>query len=364
MQIDQSATVLVTGATGFLGRALLETLGKRDCNIRLFARPSTAGIESTAGSKLAADYGARLITGELTSAADMRSACEGVTHIFHLAATSQYSGSRANSPKTIYQSNVEGTRVLAECAAQLTTPPRFVHVSTVAVHGDTGAQAATETSALSAKTAYEATKLEAERLLQDIANRTSLRLTILRPSAIVGPGDLRLLKLFRLANRRLIPIIGSGDNRYQLIHVADMANILVAAAETERAIGQTYVCGNSETLKLRELIELIAQSSSKSGTKSGTKRKKRMGRVISLPAGPVRTVVSLIEKICARMGVEPFLDANRIGFFSTNHWFETNKLIADLGAPESAPEGHGLITHSNASAVADAQRWYEDQGLL
>jgi len=356
LRIDKSATVLVTGASGFLGQALLKALSKRQCNLRLTSRSLATG------QKLADRYSAELVTGELSSQSVAADACEGITHIFHLAALGQYSGSNTAYPNpqaAIYKSNVEATRVLAECAARATNPPRFVYVSTAAVHGDTGNRPATEASPFAAATDYETTKLQAELLLHDIAR---LQLTILRPSAIVGPGDMRLLKLFRLANRRLIPILGSGNNRYQIIHVDDMARVLLAVAEANQAIGQTYACGNPETLRLRELLELIAQCAAKG--------KKPVGKIVSIPLGPIRALVSGLEKVCAWLGVKPLLNADRIDFFSANHWLDTKKLIRDFSEDELGEKdldtqiNHSLITHSNASAVADAQRWYEDQGLI
>ncbi len=355
MQIDSSATVLITGATGFLGGALVKTLSERACKIRLFVRSDTKAKE------LADKYGARVIAGELSSPATVLNACADVTHIFHVAAQQASSAqNRSVTKAAIYASNVEATRVLAECAAQASNPPRFIHVSTAAVHGDTGDQPATESSPFRAQTDYEKSKLEAELLLREIAALSNLPLTILRPCAIVGPGDKRLLKLFRLANRRLIPILGSGDNYYQIIHVDDMARVLVAAAQARQAIGETYVCGNPETLTLRELIELIAQAEEKSN--------RGAGRVISIPAAPVRFAVRYVEKISAWFGVKPLLSTDRLGFFSANHRFDTRKLAEALANPltntRDSQGDHSLITHSNASAVADAQRWYEDQRLL
>jgi len=366
--IDRSAKVLVTGATGFLGQALVKTLSKHPCSIRLLVRSNTDATERA--EELAAKYGAEVVIGELSSAATVLSACKDITHIFHVAA--QQAASTQNRPVSkaaIYASNVEATRVLAESAAQAAHPPRFIHVSSAAVHGDTGNQPATESSPFGAKTDYEKSKLEAELLLREIAALSQLPVTIVRPCAIVGPGDKRLLKLFRLANRRLIPILGTGDNRYQIIHVADMANVLVAAAQTKRAIGETYVVGNPETLKLRELIELIAQSAAQG---EGI-RDRGVGRVLCIPATPVRVVVGYMEKLCAWLGVKPLLSTDRLDFFSANHWFDPSKLTEILLSPmsrenvktqEGDEAGHSLITHSNASAVADAQRWYEDQRLL
>jgi len=361
VQIDQSATVLVTGATGFLGRALVKTLGEHACNLRLFARPGTDA------HSLAEKYGARIIEGELSSPSTVLEACADTTHIFHLAGQQASSKqNRINAKAAMYASNVASTRVLAECAAQQPRPPRFIQVSSVAVHGDTGDKPATETSEFRTQTDYEKSKLEAELVLREVAGLSNLPITILRPCAIVGPEDHRLLKLFRLANRRLIPILGKGDNRYQIIHVDDMANVLVTAAQSRQAIGETYVCGNAETLKLRELIELIASLAAKD--------RRSAGRILSIPRRPVVAAVQGLEKICAKLGITAPLSTDRLGFFSANHWFDTSKLSEllenkvlmhnHLQKEDGTQPGRRLITHSNASAVADAQRWYEDQRLL
>ena len=355
MQIDRSAKVLVTGATGFLGQALVKTLSNQGCSIRLLVRsnPQTNEI----AQQLAEKYAAELVFGELSSPSTVLNACTDITHIFHVAAQQAASTeSRPVSKAAIYASNVEATRVMAESAAQAANPPRFIHVSSAAVHGDTGSQPATENSPLGAKTDYEKSKLEAELVLREIATLSNLPVTILRPCAIVGPGDKRLLKLFRLANRRLIPILGAGDNHYQIIHVDDMARLLVVTAQARQTIGETYVCGNPETLRLRELIEQIAQSAAKGN--------RGAGRVIAIPAAPIRLTVKYMEVVCAWFGVKPPLNTDRLGFFSANHWFDTRKLTEALSDGPDANTGHSLITHSNASAMADAQRWYEDQRLI
>ncbi len=333
MLIDCSATVLVTGATGFLGRALLHRLSQRGCRIKVLARPGSE-VQT-----LTHNYGAELVHGDIMSPTAVGNACEETTHVFHLAGRGQ-SNITGHSATETRRVNVDGTKLLAHCIAQLAARPRVVHLSTAAVHGDIKNGPGDEGSPFNASTTYELTKLEAELWLRNFADRAGIPLTVLRPCAIVGPGDRRLLKLFRLANRHWIPIIGPGDHRYQIIHVDDCVEVLLAAGERESAAGKTLVCGNPETLRLRELLEFISPEHS---------------RIFCLPKAPPRYAISAVEKLCLRLHKRPPLSVSRLGFFSDNHWFDTSAMKTHLNVQ---------FEHNNQTALATTRNWYMEQGLL
>jgi len=332
--INSGATVLITGATGFVGRALLHQVSSRGCQIRILAR------EGSLATTLATNYGAELIHGDILSKSAVEKSMENVTHVFHLAARGQSRAPRGHSAASesdlTRRVNVEGTKLIAESAVQAPKPPRFVHFSTVGVHGDVQDGPGDETSPFNATTDYELTKLEAELWLKNFAADENLPLTILRPSAIVGPGDHRLLKLFRLGSRRLTVIAGSGANRYQLIHVDDCASALMAAAQRSQAVGETYICGNAETLTIAEIINQIYSSN------QHHQNRRNKQKIIKLPIQPIRQLLKATDKLYGLAGKVSPIAESRLSFFEHNHWFDTKHLSEHLAVTSRAGVALGV----------------------
>ena len=112
---------------------------------------------------------------------------------------------------------------------------RVVHCSTVGVHGDVEHPPADEDAPLKPGDVYQETKLEGERLAREAADRCGIEVTIARPTGIYGPGDRRLLKLFRGVARRRFPILGSGKIYYHLTYIDDLVRRVPAV---RRAAGR------------------------------------------------------------------------------------------------------------------------------
>lgn len=341
LPIDQHSTALVTGATGFVGRALVHELSALGCRIKVLAR------QASMANTLASNYRAELVNGDILSAASVRQACQGVTHVFHLAGRGQSSTKTMGSAKATTEThrvNVEGTKLLATAAAQEKSLERFVHLSTIAVHGHIADGPADESAPFRAESNYEISKLAAESWLNAFAKESGLPFTVLRPCAIVGPGDQRLLKLFKLGKQKFIPLLGDGSNRYQIIHVDDCVRVILAAAQTPLAKGKTYICGNAETLSLRQILELLNSA-----------EKTEKARVVALPLKSVKTVVGATEKLCTKFGVSSPITTARLAFFEHSHWFDTTKMQNDLNVE---------LHHDNASALLTTREWYAANGLL
>lgn len=337
LPIDQNSSVLVTGATGFVGRALVHQLRSLNCHIKVLAR------EGSEADTLATNYQAELIHGNILSKTTVQTACAGTTHIFHLAGRGQ-SRSSTKSDLETRRVNVEGTKLLAQAAADEPQLERLLHLSTAAVHGDVTNGPADESSAFSASSTYELTKLESEVWLHNFAQNDRLPLTVVRPCAIVGPGDQRLLKLFKLATHRIIPLFGEGTNRYQIIHIDDCIQVLLAAAQADIAIGEAYICGNSETLTLRELLDVICTASHNVEP-----------RILSIPIRPVKATAEVLDKLCEKFNTRSPLPASRLAFFDHSHWFDTAKVDRDLGV---------VMRYDNESAIRTTRDWYVEHEWL
>ena len=135
---------------------------------------------------------------------------------------------------------------------------RVVQCSTVGVHGDVERPPADEDAPLRPGDVYQESKLEGERLRAEAAARTGIELTIARPSGIYGPGDRRLLKLFRGVARRRFVVLGDGRIFYHLTYIDDLVEGFRLCGEMPAAAGRTYILAGGDVSTLNELVALIA----------------------------------------------------------------------------------------------------------
>jgi nucleoside-diphosphate-sugar epimerase len=224
---------LITGASGFLGARLAQILAARGEAVRGLVRP-TSDCAPLAGLAV------ELVVGDLTGAASLRPAVAGVDVVVHCAATtSETSPDLAASRRT----NVVGTQHLLAAAAEQGVRRVIFISSQSATPENTGA--------------YGMTKLEAERCVA----ASGLAFTTLRPSTIYGPGARGLFaKIARFVERLpVIPIIGSGRQRFRPIHVDDVAAAIIACAESARTIGRTYDLGGLDGISFADFIDGIGE---------------------------------------------------------------------------------------------------------
>jgi len=323
--------VLVTGGTGFTGHNLSDTLLRQGNVVRLLVR--SAKRVALAGP------GLEIVEGDIRDQRAVEAAVAGVDKVFNIAAMYR---SASSADQDYHDIHVTGTRHLLEAALRHGVG-RFVHCSTVGVHGDVKVPPASEESPYAPADIYQRTKLEGELLAREFAAKNNLALSVIRPTAIYGPGDMRLLKLFRLAAKSLTPVIGSGRIYYHMVYIDDLVRGFLLAGEKEAAIGQVFIIGGSENLMLDQLLTTISSILEKPDRK------------IHLPAWPFQLAGSLCEKICIPLGVEPPIYRRRVDFFTKSRSFDIGKAQRLLGY---APE-FGL--HRGLSATA---QWYKAQGLL
>lgn len=242
-------TVLVTGATGFIGGRLVEKLTlEKNAHVRALVRNfrSASWLSRTC---------AEIIPGDLNDAQAVSQAVQGCSAVFHCAA--DVSQDYASS----YRVNVDGTRNLLE-AAQESSVERFLHVSSVAVHADPPAgQAVTEeTPFITDKTnVYACTKLLGEQIAAGFAHDHPLHVTILRPTIVFGPRAslwtvdyaVRLLK----DQIALSPSIRGKQN---FVYVDDVIQALLLAAEASIPGGEAFIIGAEHSLTWPEYLGLYA----------------------------------------------------------------------------------------------------------
>jgi nucleoside-diphosphate-sugar epimerase len=332
--IDKNNLVLVTGATGFTGSHLIKTLCAAGVTVRAIARASS---NREALSDLPVDW----VVGDVFDEQTVAPACSGVNIIFHVAAA--YREAKI-SDDVYWNVHVKSTQLLAKYAQQQSDFKRFVHISTVGVHGHIDTPPVDETYRFSPGDQYQITKVEAEQWIQKFSQENNFPITIVRPAAIYGPGDRRLLKVFKLAKLPIIPILGIGcKGLYHLIHVSDLVNFMILAASHPKTLGEVYLCGNENPISIKDMISLISQ---------------RLGRspiFIRLPATPLFWLGDICEFICKPLNIEPPIYRRRVAFFTKDRWFNTNKLRQHTGYE---------MQYSSKQGIEQLTDWYRRAGWL
>jgi nucleoside-diphosphate-sugar epimerase len=239
--------VLITGATGFLGEHLTRRLLTDEGHVRVLAR-------SVAKATPLVEQGADLVEGEITDGKALHQALRDVSVVYHLAGKLFIPGVPAEEYR---RTHVEGTRMLLACCQEHGRIVRFVHCSTTGVLGVTGDEPADETAPFKPTNAYEQTKLEAELLVRDAANR-GFPAVIVRPGLIYGPGDLHLLGFFRSIQRGLFRPIGRRPVWLHPIYIDDMMEAFVRCAKDPRATCECFHIAGQEPVTLAGLATTIA----------------------------------------------------------------------------------------------------------
>jgi nucleoside-diphosphate-sugar epimerase len=302
-------TVLVTGAAGFTGLALSRALARRGPRVRGMAHRARQAAQLEAA-------GVQPIIGDVRDRYAVDQALAGVDTVYHLAAVFRHAGVPDSEYREVH---VDATRQLVERSAAAGVR-RFVHCSTVGVHGDVeGDGPATEDAPLHPGDIYQLTKLEGEQMALRTAERVGLPLTVVRPGPIYGPGDRRLLKLIGAVARKRFVLLGDGTPRFQMVYVDDLTEGFRLAAESPAAIGRTYIVTGREAPTLNELVSEIASVAHVAPPRA------------RLPVWPFYLAATVCEAICVPLGIEPPIFRRRVSFFVNNRWFDISRARRELG---------------------------------
>jgi len=239
--------VLVTGATGFTGGHLARRLAADGVAVRALVRNPHVAAPALPGIELAA--------GDLTDAGSLARAVAGVDVVYNVAALYRAAGLDDTLYRAVNATAV-GTLIDAAGAAGV---KRVVHCSTVGVHGDIERPPADEDAPLRPGDVYQETKLEGESVARRAATEAGVQLVIVRPTGIYGPGDRRLLKLFRGVARRRFVVLGRGDIWYHLTYIDDLVDGFRQCGTHPAAAGHTFILSGPEVTTLNELVAITAE---------------------------------------------------------------------------------------------------------
>jgi nucleoside-diphosphate-sugar epimerase len=325
-------TVLVTGATGFIGQALARRLLATGERVRVLARRPDRVTET--GLDVQEVY-----EGDITDAAAVDRAVAGVGTVYAVAGTFR---EPSLSDERYREVNVAAVRLMMQ-AAKKHGARRVVHCSTVGIHGNVVGEPANEDTPIRPDGIYEVTKAEGDRTALAAAG-DGLEVVVIRPAPVYGPGDMRLIKLFKLAARDRVVLLGNGRPHYHMVFIDDLVEAFRLAGKAPGISGEAFIVGGAERPTLEDLVRRIGRLTGHQGQ-----------RILKLPAGPVLGLGDLCERLCRPLGINPPIYRRRIEFFVNNRAYDIGKAERRLGYRPAVSLDEGL---------ARTAAWYREQGFL
>jgi dihydroflavonol-4-reductase len=331
--MTEGATVLLTGASGFIGSAVARSLVEEGFAVRALVRPGSRRDHLAA-------LGAEVVEGSINAAASVNAALASRRYLVHVAADYRL---WARDVREIFAANVEGTRVVME-EARKAGVERVVYTSSVAtVQPRPDGTPADESAFMSegaASGAYQRSKIMAERLVRDLI-ADGLPAVIVNPATVIGPNDVRPTPTGRIiiaaATGRIPAFVDTGLN---LVHVDDVARGHVAALRRGR-IGERYILGGDNVRFARMLADIAALAG---------RRPPRL-RIPWYAALPVAYVAEAASRVTGR---EPLATLEGVRHARDRMFFSTAKAEQQLG----------IRARPYQEALADALAWFRGAGYL
>ncbi len=244
-------TILVTGATGFVGRALVARLVSEGRAVRGAVRASSGELPAQVE---------RIVVGGIGPETAWKRAVDGVHAVVHLAARVHMTGEEATRSLPLFRAvNAAASETLAR-AARNAGVRRFVLLSTTTVYGDRSrGRPFDESSAPAPASLYAKSKLEAEQLVAGALAGSPTELVVLRPPLVYGPNAKgNFARLVRLVRRGVPLPLASVRNRRSLVFVGNLVDAIVRVLDHPAAAGRTYVVSDGEDLSTPDLIARVA----------------------------------------------------------------------------------------------------------
>jgi nucleoside-diphosphate-sugar epimerase len=326
--------VLVTGGTGFIGSRLAHKCIENDDTVCVLGQENTpAEAENIKSLK---DKGIRVVLGAVTEQNTLSDILKGVDVVYHLAAAQH----EMNIPdQRFWEVNVEGTRNLLEISSKVGVK-RFVHGSTIGVYGILNGEI-DEDSPCDPDNIYGVTKLEGEKVV--LSYKEKLPVVAIRIPETYGPGDRRLLKLFKAIQKQVFFMIGGGNNLHHLIYVDDLIDGFFLAKNKEKAIGNVFLLAGEKSVTTNEMVGIIADE-------LGTKIPR-----IRAPLPLLWGIATLLEKTLRPLGIQPPLHRRRMDFFKKSFYYSLTKSVNVLGFTPKIEFKEG---------VKRTAEWYKSMGYL
>ena len=306
--VDDAAPCLVTGATGFIGTALVRRLRAAGRPVRALARSRT---------NTAADADVTVV--DLTSCTIPSSTLDGIATIYHLAAKTHDLFAAGAADPEYWRVNLEGTQRLLESLAGRPIK-RVVFVSSVKAQSEETSGEIDEMQPPNPTTAYGRSKLAAERLVLSEARRRGFEGVCLRFPLVYGPGQRgNLVRMIAAIDRGRFPPPPSSGNRRSMLHVENAVEALILAGHHPAAAGQTYTVTDQAAYSTRELYDLI---------RTGLGKRPLQWAV---PAWAFRGLAAAGDSARAVLGRRVGFDSEALAKLLGTAWFSSDKIARELG---------------------------------
>ena len=332
MEVNKSKRIAVTGATGFLGSHITERLLAEGHHVGILARTR----DRAQRFEKRVD---KIVIADITDSTALEQLFEGVDTVFHLVSNFR---TASGPPESYRKINVEGTKA-AVTAARKAGVKRFIHCSTIGVHGHVKSTPANEDSPYNPGDLYQETKTEAERFCKEEANKDGMEIVIVRPCSIYGPGDLRMLKMFKMLSKRTFLLVGPCKENFHAVYIDDLVDGFLRVMETSGIAGETFIIGGTGYLSLKDYI---AQAAKAVGAPMPWLR---------FPYWLFYYAAVVFETICVPLGIEPPLHRRRVRFYKNNRAFSIEK-------------ARNMLGYSPAVSLEEGMRrtvsWYRENGYL
>lgn len=336
---SQMSHVLVTGATGFIGRNLVPALLESGNTVTALVRnpgqwhgPTHSALE--------------VLGGDICHLEAVRNAVRRVDGVFHLAGATT-STSLAKSRAI----NLGGMQTLVQAIRSRSDPPKLVFVSSLAVAGALANRGVTEGMDCQPVSNYGRTKLEAEHFLRTVSDE--IPATIVRPPCVFGPWDKNLLLFFRSVRRGWNLCAGSAQHRFSFLYVQDLIQGLISALhhgqriqslEDSRNTG-IYYLAHPNPVSFTQIAEWIGPFFGRSSV-----------RTVQIPMSFAWMVAALAEGWGRISGRMPFINLDKLRDARIGSWI----CSADRAASELKFQTHATLEVQ----LRETFEWYKSQGWL
>ena len=325
--------ILVTGGTGFTGKALVKRL--------LNEGHQVVALDYKEGLKTQElrDWGAEVIIGSVVDKEIVEKAMEGVDIVHHLAAAFR----ELNVPNDYYDEvNVGGTKNVLESAFKHKVK-KFIYCSTCGVHGNIDNPPGGEDAPIQPADYYQRTKYEAEPIVNDF-NKKGLKTVILRPAAIYGPGDPeRFYMIFKKVAKGSFPMFGNGKTYYHPLYIDNLVDAFLLAMEGDKGVGEAYLIADEEYLEIENIVKKVGKALNVDV------------KIKHYPVLPVVAVGHIVEKACKPFKIAPPIFPRRVDWYRQNRAFKIDKAKRDLGYKPKVGIDEGLRRTAE---------WYKKENYL
>jgi len=330
--LHENKKIAVTGVAGFLGSHLCERLIREGYSLSILARdPNKA--------KIFEGRVANTVIGDITDRDAIAELVDGADTVVHLVSNFR---TASGPPESYIKTNLKGTEVVLD-ACRKADVRRLVHCSTIGVHGHVKSTPANEESPYNPGDLYQQTKMEAELACHREMEKGGMDIVIVRPCSMYGPGDMRMLKMFKMLSKRRFFLIGSCTENFHAVYIDDIVEGFMRTITMPGIGGETFIIGGSGYLPLGDYIDTAA-------------------RAVDAPPPRLRFPYSLFisaawlcEMICVPLRIEPPLHRRRVRFFRNNRAYSIDKSRKVLGFQPVVDLEDGM-----RKTVA----WYRENGYL